>query len=137
MAAAIAWLSACDGAASRVSGFYLLGPGVLSWFALFLGGAHPGLALVPIVPFFPHARHDRGLFVDAPPRAHDTTTNFERWWQVPVQGVLLLFVWSTPVCAPRSGKRHVAMVAAAFGRPPASSRQPAWVSPQGCTSRTG
>jgi len=70
---------------------YLLGPGVLSWWALFLGGVHPALALVPIIPFFPHARHDAGLFVDPPPQAHDTVTRFERWWQLPVQGVLLLF----------------------------------------------
>ena len=70
---------------------YLLGPGMLSWWALFLGGVHPALALVPIVPFFPHGRHDRGLFVDPAPQAHDTLTLFERWWRLPVEGVLLLF----------------------------------------------
>jgi NhaA family Na+:H+ antiporter len=31
------------------------------------------------------------MFVDAPPQAHDTLTNFERWWQPPVEGILLLF----------------------------------------------
>jgi NhaA family Na+:H+ antiporter len=70
---------------------YLVGPGVLSWWALFLGGVHPALALVPIVPFFPHGRYDRGLFVEAAPAAHDTLTLFERWWRLPVEGVLLLF----------------------------------------------
>ena len=70
---------------------YLLGPGTLSWWALFLGGVHPALALVPIVPFFPHGRHDRGLFVDPAPQAHDTLTLFERWWRLPVEGVLLMF----------------------------------------------
>src|SRR5580765_5558082 len=77
----------------RVKSFwlYLLGPGTLSWLALFLGGVHPALALVPIVPFFPHGRRDRGLFVDAAPQAHDTLTLFERWWRLPVEGVLLLF----------------------------------------------
>jgi Na+:H+ antiporter, NhaA family len=70
---------------------YLLGPGTLSWWALFLGGVHPALALVPIVPFFPHGRRDRGLFVDPAPQAHDTMTLFERWWRLPVEGVLLLF----------------------------------------------
>ena len=70
---------------------YLIGPGIVSWWALFLGGVHPALALVPIVPFFPHGRHDRGLMVEPAPQAHDTLTMFERWWQLPVEGVLLLF----------------------------------------------
>lgn len=70
---------------------YLIGPGMLSWWALFLGGVHPALALVPIVPFFPHGRRDRGLMVEPAPQAHDTLTLFERWWRLPVEGVLLLF----------------------------------------------
>jgi NhaA family Na+:H+ antiporter len=70
---------------------YLLGPGMLSWCALFLGGVHPALALVPIIPFLPHGRRDRGLFVEPAPQAHDTMTLFERWWRLPVEGVLLLF----------------------------------------------
>jgi NhaA family Na+:H+ antiporter len=32
---------------------YLIGPGALSWAGLYLGGFHPALALVPIVPFIP------------------------------------------------------------------------------------
>jgi Na+:H+ antiporter, NhaA family len=64
---------------------------VLSWWALFLGGVHPALALVPIVPFFPHGTHDPGLLVEPAPQAHDTLTLFERWWRFPVEGVLLLF----------------------------------------------
>jgi NhaA family Na+:H+ antiporter len=70
---------------------YLVGPGTLSWLALFVGGVHPALALVPIVPFFPHGARDPGLLVDSPPQAHDTLTLFERWWRLPVEGVLLLF----------------------------------------------
>jgi NhaA family Na+:H+ antiporter len=70
---------------------YLIGPGVVSWWALFLGGVHPALALVPIVPFFPHGRRDRGLMVEPAPQAHDTLTEFERWWRLPVEGVLLMF----------------------------------------------
>jgi Na+:H+ antiporter, NhaA family len=70
---------------------YLLGPGTLSWCALFMAGVHPALALVPIVPFFPHAKHDAGLFVEPAPQAHDTLTLFERWWRLPVEGVLLFF----------------------------------------------
>jgi NhaA family Na+:H+ antiporter len=77
----------------RVKNFwlYLIGPGVVSWWALFLGGVHPALALVPIVPFFPHGLRDRGLLVEPAPQAHDTLTLFERWWRLPVEGVLLLF----------------------------------------------
>jgi NhaA family Na+:H+ antiporter len=77
----------------RVQSFwlYLLGPGVVSWWALYLGGVHPALALVPIVPFFPHGRRDRGLMIEPLPQAHDTLTQFERWWELPVEGVLLLF----------------------------------------------
>jgi NhaA family Na+:H+ antiporter len=77
----------------RVRSFwlYLVGPGVVSWWALFLGGVHPALALVPIIPFLPHGRRDRGLMVEPAPQAHDALTMFERWWQLPVEGVLLLF----------------------------------------------
>jgi NhaA family Na+:H+ antiporter len=71
--------------------WYLVGPGALSWWALFVGGVHPALALVPIVPFFPHGLRDRGLMVEPAPQAHDTLTLFERWWRLPVEVVLLLF----------------------------------------------
>ncbi len=70
---------------------YLLVPGALSWCGLFLSGVHPALALVPIVPFMPHARRDAGLFADAAPQARDALSRFERWWALPVQGVLFLF----------------------------------------------
>jgi Na+:H+ antiporter, NhaA family len=93
---------------------YLLGPGLLSWWGMFIGGVHPALALVPIVPLLPHGRRDRGLFEEAAPQAHDTLTLFERWWRLPVEGVLLLFglvnagvsihgleagMWSIPLAA--------------------------------------
>jgi NhaA family Na+:H+ antiporter len=70
---------------------YLATAGTLSWAALFVGGVHPALALVPIVPFFPHGLRDRGLLVDPAPQAHDTLTLFERFWQFPVEVVLLFF----------------------------------------------
>lgn len=70
---------------------YVIGPGVLSWAALFVAGVHPALALVPVMPFLPHAAHDAGMFVDPAPQAHDTLTSFERFWRLPIQGVLLLF----------------------------------------------
>jgi NhaA family Na+:H+ antiporter len=91
MAVAIASAAALRRGGVKNFWLYLLGPGMLSWWALFLGGVHPALALVPIVPFFPHGRHDQGLMVEPAPQAHDTLTLFERWWRLPVEGVLLLF----------------------------------------------
>ena len=41
---------------------YVLGPGSLSWAALYFGGFHPALALVPVIPFMPHSARDLGLF---------------------------------------------------------------------------
>jgi NhaA family Na+:H+ antiporter len=70
---------------------YLILPGTLSWWALYFGGVHPAMALVPIVPLMPHAARDAGLFVEPSPKAHDTLSEFERWWEIPVQAVLFLF----------------------------------------------
>ncbi|NQW03125.1 MAG: Na+/H+ antiporter NhaA [Acidobacteria bacterium] len=88
-ALAMAWLLRRQ----RVGNFwiYLMGPGVLSWIALYVGGLHPALALVPIVPFMPHAKTDLGLFSDKEDKRHDTMNEFEHWWKAPVQVVLLLF----------------------------------------------
>lgn len=108
---------------------YVLIPGVLSWWAFFVSGVHPALALVPVMPFMPHAARDAGLFVDPAPQAHDALTSFERWWQLPVQGVLLLFglvnagvpfqgndagMWAVPV-AVLIGRPIGVVVAAAIG----------------------
>jgi len=70
---------------------YLAGPGALSWFALYLAGVHPAMALVPVVPFMPHKARDAGLFVEPAAQEHDTLSEFERWWEIPVQVVLFLF----------------------------------------------
>jgi NhaA family Na+:H+ antiporter len=77
----------------RVRSFwpYVIAGGGLSWTALFLGGLHPALALVPIMPFLPHAARDPGLFVPAPEHARDPLSAFGQWWEHPVQGVLFLF----------------------------------------------
>jgi len=69
---------------------YVLIGGSLAWAGLFLGGLHPALALVPVVPFFPHAARDAGLFVDQP-HAHDTLNEFEHYWQTPVRVMLFAF----------------------------------------------
>jgi NhaA family Na+:H+ antiporter len=70
---------------------YVLGPGALSWAALYLGGFHPALALVPIVPFMPHSPADLGLFDPRDRFRADTLNRFEHWWLRPVQYVLLFF----------------------------------------------
>lgn len=70
---------------------YLLGPGVLSWVALYYGGMHPALALVPIVPFMPIEERYHELYEDTSPRATATLNTFADDWHVPVQIVLLFF----------------------------------------------
>ena len=77
----------------RVRSFwpYVLGPGSLSWAALYFGGFHPALALVPVVPFMPHSPRDLGLFDPREDLQDDTLNQFEHWWATPVQFVLLLF----------------------------------------------
>ena len=90
---AVALLSAVGLRRVRVTTFwpYLLVSGTLSWVALFIAGVHPALALVPIVPFLPHATRDAGLFVESTPQAQDTLTRFERWSKWPVHAVLFMF----------------------------------------------
>jgi len=77
----------------RVRSFwpYVLAAGGLSWYAFFWSGLHPALALVPIMPFLPHAPRDPGFFVDADPNAKDALSQFEVWWRYPAQVALLLF----------------------------------------------
>jgi NhaA family Na+:H+ antiporter len=70
---------------------YVVIGGALSWAALEQGGLHPALALVPIIPFLPHAPRDQGLFTKPLASAHDALTEFERTFNYPVQIVLLLF----------------------------------------------
>ena len=65
--------------------------GGLSWAALYYGGIHPALALVPIVPFLPHARRDLGIYSEEERHLPDSMNRFETWWHVPVQVILLLF----------------------------------------------
>ena len=78
---------------SRVKSFwpYLLLPGLASWFAFYWSGLHPALALVPIMPFFPHAPRDPGFFVDAPPDAKDALNQFELWGRYPGHAALFFF----------------------------------------------
>jgi NhaA family Na+:H+ antiporter len=70
---------------------YLVGGGGLSWCALYFGDLAPAFALLPILPFVPHARRDPGFFVDAPPSAHDPLSRFEQLFRHPAQVALGLF----------------------------------------------
>lgn len=70
---------------------YVIVGGGLSWAALFFGGVHPALALVPIMPFMPHEKRDLGLFDEREHGRPDTMNQFEHWWKVPVQIILFFF----------------------------------------------
>jgi Na+:H+ antiporter, NhaA family len=70
---------------------YLVGGGGCSWCALYFGGLEPAFALLPILPFIPHARRDPGFFVDAPATAHDPLSRFEQIFRSPAQIALGLF----------------------------------------------
>ncbi len=78
---------------SKVRSFwpYLIASGSLSWFALYWSGLHPAFALVPVMPFLPHAARDPGFFVDAKPGDRDTLSQFEVFWRYPVQLALFFF----------------------------------------------
>lgn len=91
MAAALGAALALRWTRARTFWPYLIVGGTLSWAGLFWGGLHPALALVPIVPFMPHAARDPGWFVEVGPGARDPLSEFEHEWKHPVQVVLFLF----------------------------------------------
>jgi NhaA family Na+:H+ antiporter len=70
---------------------YVLVPGLLAWVGLYRGGIHPALAMVPIVPFMPHEKSDLKLFGNRPVSGITTMNEFEHWWRLPVQIILLVF----------------------------------------------
>jgi NhaA family Na+:H+ antiporter len=97
---------------------YVAGAGLVSWIAFYRGGLHPALALVPILPFLPHAKRDPGLFVDAP-HAHDPLSAFEHWWKRPVDVILFFFGLvnaGVPVSATGEGT-WVVLAAILLGKP--------------------
>jgi NhaA family Na+:H+ antiporter len=58
---------------------------------MYVGGLHPALALVPILPLLPRGPRDLGAVVEQHERPRDLLSDFRRWWQVPVEGILFLF----------------------------------------------
>lgn len=98
---------------------YVIGPGALSWAALYWGGFHPALALVPIVPFIPHGPRDLGLFDPREDLEPYPLNQFEHWWARPVQFILLLFGFANagvPFAQIGPGTYYV-LAALLFGKP--------------------
>ncbi len=71
--------------------WYLLIPGVASWFSFYFAGIHAALGLVPIIPCLPHAHTDLGIFARKELNRDDTLNEFEHWWKNPVEIILGLF----------------------------------------------
>src|SRR5262249_38572723 len=102
MAAALGFAYVLRRARVRTFWPYILIAGSASWLALYLGGLHPALALIPIMPFLPHAARDPGFFVEASPTARDALSQFEVWWRYPAQAALFLFGVVNAGVAPRA-----------------------------------
>jgi NhaA family Na+:H+ antiporter len=64
---------------------YILIGAPLSWYGLHSTGVHAALALVPVVPFMPHAERDAGLFVEEAgehgAHGNDTLAHFEHFFK--------------------------------------------------------
>lgn len=71
--------------------WYLLGPGMLSWFSMFKAGVEPALGLVPIIPTLPHAHTDLGILARQELGRDDALSAFAQWWNGPVEIILGLF----------------------------------------------
>lgn len=70
---------------------YLLLGGGLSWLGLFKAHLHPALALVFVVPFLPHAPHEKMHFFEEDPQDRSTLALFELEWKVTVDFGMFLF----------------------------------------------
>jgi NhaA family Na+:H+ antiporter len=69
----------------------LLVCGPLSWWALYVSGINPALALVPLMPFVRHTPRGTAVFEDRPHTAHASMSHFEHAFRFPVHAVLFLF----------------------------------------------
>ncbi|MBV5350368.1 Na+/H+ antiporter NhaA, partial [bacterium] len=61
---------------------YLLIGGSLSWAGLHHAHLHPALALVFIIPFLPHARHEHKHLFEEDPTDHTPLSRFEHEWKL-------------------------------------------------------
>jgi NhaA family Na+:H+ antiporter len=71
--------------------WYLMLPGVMSWVSFYQAGIHPALGLVPVIGAFPHAQTDLGIFAKEELKRHDTLSEFEHFWKLPVEIILGVF----------------------------------------------
>jgi len=70
---------------------YLIWGAPLAWMGLFMTGVHAALALVPVIPFMPHAERDAGLYVKVEvDHNSDTLAHFEHFFK-PIVDVGLFF----------------------------------------------
>lgn len=99
--------------------WYLLIPGVMSWFSFHLAGIHAALGLVPIIPTMPHAKTDLGLFEPQEMQRHDTLSEFEHFWKPPVEVILGLFglVNAGVVLSNVGSGTWLVMIGLVFGKP--------------------
>jgi NhaA family Na+:H+ antiporter len=98
---------------------YLAVCGPLSWWALYIDGFHPALALVPIVPFLPHQPRSAERFDDSADAPLTSPRHFEHRWNYAVQLVLFLFgLVNAGVLLHRHGTGTWALMAAALGGRP-------------------
>ena len=70
---------------------YLLAGGGLAWTGLYMAHLHPALALVFIVPFLPHASHERMHVFEEDPQDRSPLANFEHQWKALVDFGLFTF----------------------------------------------
>lgn len=63
--------------------------GGLTWVGLHNAGLHTVLALIPAVLTMPHADTDLGAFAREELNRHDTLSEFEHFWRIPVEYVIL------------------------------------------------
>ena len=73
--------------------FYIIFAGPVSWYGFYMGGIHPALALVPIVPTIPYKLNKKKSYFDGAEDKyhHDPLNTFEHWWKNPVELILMLF----------------------------------------------
>jgi Na+:H+ antiporter, NhaA family len=105
----------------RVMNFwpYVLVAGSISWVGFLRGGLHPALALVPIIPFFPHETVDLGIMDERELHRKDPLNRFAAWWHVPVQLILFAFGLvnaGVPLSAVGPGT-WIVLTALTFGKP--------------------
>jgi len=70
---------------------YIVVGGGLSWFGLYLSHLHPALALVIIIPFLPHAKHEKKHVFEDDIADHSTMARFEHHWKKIVDFGLFIF----------------------------------------------